>query len=194
LISTGFDEAGLDMKIPVILDAYKKEGLSRYIYYSLEFDTPESRWQLNIENDALNVYLQNMSAILYEPVDSQSGRFRHAGDFETLFALIEERYGDDALVVQEEIWFPNLLLETAEKAKRGDMFRVDKKLFNTAYMYQSGKTEADALFLQSEKMKGSFLFSPEETSAYQTWSEKELLEAKNYHRENTKERLQKIDG
>lgn len=63
---------------------------------------------------------------------------------------------------------------------RGDVFRIDRELFQAAYRFRLGELSQQA-YLESWTVEGSVRVSPEETIAFREWAQARIDDAKEIY-------------
>jgi DNA-binding XRE family transcriptional regulator len=167
--------------IPVMLDDLKEKGISRFTYFSIEYDRPAVGWELGMDIARIPVFLIGLSAIVWRPVGQESYKFITPDMIEDIF--VQAEHHDGLFIDVNEIWFPNLLLSQFTN-NRGDVFRVKQGLFSLAYSFQAGELVLDELLRSADHFSGDIYFSEAETNAYKQWSARQIEIAKETYPKN----------
>ena len=124
-------------RVPVLLDGISEsddvgESIARCIFFCIEAEEALEIWLLNDEIPFLMIGLVGILLIpsLTEP------RFGSVGQLDQLIQTIEGREG--LSVETGDVWLPTRFLPQRNITPRGDVLRLDQKLFVTAMQVRAG--------------------------------------------------------
>lgn len=189
--------------VPVIVDSHAREksalSITRCVYFCITADDPGTQWTLRNPRLDVPFLMLGLHGVILRP-DQSEPEFTSP---DLLNRLIKDIEQDDRFAVETGyLWLPTDMLdrartstrcgrtETSSEAERGDVFRVDGKLFFDAWQAAFGSGNFDLAMRELAEMdlRGSgdgrplVRFSPRETLAFRDWSEMQVLNCENFHR------------
>ncbi len=155
--------------VPVLLDSISDNGgepLARCIYFHIEVEETLDEWGLGPEGASIPFLMVGLAGILLSPSPTEP-RFRDVGQLMDLINRIEAH--DGRSVETADVWFPARLLPLRRGIHRGDVLRVERKLFLIATRVRAGGWDLVEAFANAPR-EGAIEISPEETRVFADWS------------------------
>ena len=157
--------------IPIFVDAliddpwHPARALARCSYFTIGRDEPDASWPLALGGRELPFLLRQLVGVVTQPVGA--ARFTTVEQIEDLYALVE---ADQRFEIElAEIWLPPSALARPEPIQPGDVYRVERQLFDAAIALRSGQMEWETFASWGGEMRREVTFSPEETAAFRAW-------------------------
>jgi hypothetical protein len=167
--------------IPVIIDDVKRlDGfdMTRCVYFHIECEDTLDPWVLGVNGMQTPFLMLGLSGIIIQPIDG-GNVFTSPQQLEELFSFIEglRREGRDEAHMNVEIadvWVPNRMLGMEREAARGDVYRVDLDLFQSAMAFTSGRLNYEAFLGRALENRHEVFFTEQETKVIQAWAAREI--------------------
>jgi hypothetical protein len=180
--TSSFFNTDLNISIPLLIDDvknYHNFKMARCTYFSIQCDVPSPNWQLGLGRLVVPFFLVGLSGIIFKPLGNRVIFSSHQL-IEDLFNVIEEH--PSFFIDTNDIWMPNNIFFNSPM--RGQVYRVDYKLFMEAYLFREEKISKDKFIGLCEEMKGNIRYSEEETVSFKHWGELQIKEAKHLYPKN----------
>jgi hypothetical protein len=162
--------------VPVSLDAIRDlDGtqMARVTYFVIASNVPEPSWLLELgERHGASVMALGLLGVVCGP-GPRTTLFRLPEQIDELFREIGAK--PSLSIELEDLWIPAGWLGATEP-QRGEVFRLERSLFQAAYRFRTQETSKDE-FVERTSWEGAVLFSPEETQAFRRWAEGRIGEA-----------------
>ena len=166
--------ADLAPDIPIFVDAmieyrdHPERALGRCNYFTIAREEPDPTWSLDLGGREWPFLLQQLLGVVTQPAGA--ARFTTADQIEGLYALVE---ADERFEIElAEIWLPRTVLARREPVESGDVYRVTRRLFDTAIGFRSGFLLWETFVSRGKDMREDAQFSPEETAAFRSWCQR----------------------
>ena len=78
-----------------------------------------------------------------------------------------------------DVWLPNRILEQQRQAGRGDVYRVDLDLFQSAMAFTAGRLEWEVFRGRTLERQHEVFFSEQETKVIQGWAVREIARSRD---------------
>ena len=147
--------------------------MARLTYFVIASDVPEPSWLLELsERHGASVIALGMIGVICGP-GPRTTLFRAP---DQLGGLFEEITQAAHLAIDVEDLSVPVTWFGPEPPSRGDVFRIERSLFQAAYRFRTGDLELSEL-AELTVPPGSVVYSPEETAAYRDWAQGRIDEA-----------------
>lgn len=155
--------------IPVMVDDSKDQAdfpMTRVSYFYVESLEPSDRILYTAGQLEFPVLSLEFTGIVYKPLG--------LGEFFETPELIEEYFqgvekSESLYVDSDNLWIPNRLFPS--KPNRGDVFRVNSRLFTRIYSLCRDDAFLDDRAVKLSSAAGEILFSEDETQSFKRWTE-----------------------
>ncbi len=168
------------LSIPIVVDDTRSREtlqMSRCTYFSIRCDTPSAGWEVRLGDRSIPFLMLGLSGVIYRPSPEEE-LFDDPGKLEFLFKSIEEH--PDLYIDISNLWIPTVTFGGGSH-KRGMVYRITKKLFDTAYRFTNNEIQTEEYLTMCKEMIGAVRYSPLETGALKKWGEMHIREAKNIY-------------
>ena len=176
--------------VPTMIDDIKKIGkfqMSRCTYLSIECSKPSTGWTLDLGNVKVPFFLIGLSGIIIEP-DELNDKFDSPLKIDDLFERVES--SENLFIDVNDILLPNSYFRSGPH-KRGSVYRIPHHVFGYAMSYREGLYSlGDLISLCDNEIKGA-QYSDIETSAFHTWSQNQINDAKKNYKADKKKKLKR---
>jgi len=179
-------------EIPITVDGVYRDAnsplqlddLSRCVFFSFVSDDPSPGWLLEVGTQFIPFFMLGIHGILYQPHLGKP-EFQSLNDLDDLINTLEGLPGDIA-VETGIIWVPTKWLDQAYQdspklqenrllPQRGDVFRIEYKLFTDLWRVSDGRAILKDIEIANEKVSKPspplLRFSPRETRVFAEWTE-----------------------
>ena len=166
-VASGRREARRD--IPLIVDAVrggKELTLVRCNYMSVECDTPQAGWSLDVAGASMPFMMLGLSGIIVSPPGSR--RFLSPESIEELFRAIEDEGG--MAIDVDDVWLPMFLFTDIEQVPRnGEVYRIDSEAFVLANSFKENRISLARYLEMCWRLERPLSPSMEEREAFASW-------------------------
>lgn len=183
--SLSYDRASakqLTFDIPVIVDDvknYRNFSMTRCTYFTIECDVPSPNWVLGLKNKSIPFVLIGLSGVVSKPI-GDSALFHTPESIEELFNTIET--SPSLYIDMNDLWLPNVLFQAPHR--RGQVYRVENKLFNEAYLFREEKISEDHFLHRCSNLRPEIRYSEKETHSFENWGKLQIEKAKGVYPKN----------
>lgn len=166
--------------IPVAVDAVRTVEdirMVRVVFLVLAItDASEARIDPSTAAGPDPALLLGGLGVIHRPLTG-GDRFQDPDQVAELFTRLDT---DDSLIEFEDIWLPESWLHAEHAPERGDVYRIDQRVFRAAYRYRV-ETLPLAGLMATRIDAGSIVLSPEETDAFRAWNARQIEEARSLY-------------
>jgi hypothetical protein len=163
--------------IPVIVDDIKRLNgfdMTRCVYFHIDCEDTLDPWLLGLGGTEVPFLMLGLSGIIMQPMSGRS-EFESPQDIEQLFSFIEglrRQERDEAHLNVEiaDMWLPNGVMQRRGEILRGDVYRVDLVLFESAIAFTAGRLDYGRFLERSISGQREVFFSERETKVIQEWA------------------------
>lgn len=185
-----------NFSIPVIVDSVKNMDdfqMTRCSYFTVQSDDPSQGWALDLEKVRIPFLALSVSGVLWRPLEGDI-YFDAAHKIAELFDAIEAI--KNQYVDSDDLWLLNSLLQqTGPPTARGQVYRIEHRLFVVAHSFRNYKMTEESFFTECNELAESVRFSESETEAYSEWALNQVEIARSEYnlKRNTDQILSKLE-
>jgi predicted acylesterase/phospholipase RssA len=166
--------------LPLWVDAIRDVAgttMARVTYFVVTSEVPEPAWLIEVgEGHGASLMALGTAGVISGP-GPRSGLFRDPRQLGTLFEQIEQ--AADLSIEVEDLSLPLSWFGSPAPA-RGDVYRIDRDLFQAAYRFRLGELSQEA-YLESWGVGSALQTSPEEAIAFREWAQARIDDAKDIY-------------
>jgi hypothetical protein len=172
--------------IPIIIDDIKQlDGfdMTRCVYFHIECEDTLDPWVLGVGGTQTPFLMLGLSGIIIQPIEGGIV-FTSPQQLEELFSFIEglrREDRDEAHMNVEiaDVWLPNRMLGEQRRVARGDVYRVDLDLFQSAMAFTAGRLDYEAFRGRTLERRHEVFFTEQETKVIQGWALYEIRRSRD---------------
>jgi hypothetical protein len=155
----------LNDDIPILIETLSRPffRMVRCLYFTVEFDTPESGWALTLSGRSFPFLMLGLTGVVQASFDGQ--RFDNPRLIDEFIDTVEDLNG---LVSLEDIWLPEHAFNS--EIAVGYVYRISLRLFRSAFLFRDSRLTSERFAEELREFHNEVEVSEAETKAFTRWS------------------------